>query len=193
MPVSARVASAQNRRMRKPTLVVVTGPAGSGKTTIAHELARAIGCPAICRDEIKEGMVHAHGPFEAAWGDELTRRTFPLFFDVVGSLVRGGVTVVAEAAFQHFNWEPNLAPFADAADIRVVRCRTDPVTARSRVEVRGRRTAHADGALLAGLDAGDLYYENFEHISIDAPTLDVDTTSGYDPTLDEIVAFIERG
>jgi adenylate kinase family enzyme len=43
--------------------VVVSGPAGSGKTTLAHRLASAIGCPAICRDEIKAGMVHAHPGF----------------------------------------------------------------------------------------------------------------------------------
>jgi adenylate kinase family enzyme len=42
-----------------PTLIVVSGPAGSGKTTLAHAIASAVGCPAICRDEIKEGMVHA--------------------------------------------------------------------------------------------------------------------------------------
>jgi predicted kinase len=42
-----------------PVLAVVSGPMGSGKTTLAHRLARAVGCPAICRDEIKEGMVHA--------------------------------------------------------------------------------------------------------------------------------------
>jgi guanylate kinase len=29
-----------------PVLVVVSAPAGSGKTTLAHEIARAIGCPA---------------------------------------------------------------------------------------------------------------------------------------------------
>jgi uridine kinase len=39
----------------RPMLVVVSGPAGSGKTTLAHTIARAVGCPAICRDEIKEG------------------------------------------------------------------------------------------------------------------------------------------
>ena len=179
--------------MRKPTLVIVSGPSGSGKTTLAHELARAIGCPAICRDEIKEGMVHAHGPFEAAWDDELTRRTFPLFFEVLGVLLRAGVTTVGEAAFQHRNWEPNLAPFIDIADIRVIRCRTDPITARTRVEGRGHRPAHADGSLLAGLAAGDLSYEDFDHIRIDAPTMDVDTTAGYDPGLDGIAAFIARG
>jgi DNA polymerase III delta prime subunit len=38
----------------RPALVVVSGPPGSGKTTLAHKIARAAGCPAACRDEIKE-------------------------------------------------------------------------------------------------------------------------------------------
>lgn len=81
-----------------PVLAVVGGPMGAGKTTLAHRLARAVGCPAICRDEIKEGMVQASPGFVAAPGDDLTRRTLPVFFDVLELLLRAGVTTVAEAA-----------------------------------------------------------------------------------------------
>ena len=56
--------------MGTPTLIVVSGPAGSGKTTLAHALAAAVGCPAVSRDEIKEGMV-ASNP--ASWPRRTTR------------------------------------------------------------------------------------------------------------------------
>ena len=80
----------------RPTLIVVSGPAGSGKTTLAHAIASAVGCPAVCRDEIKERMVHARGGHEAGFvaapGDELTARTLPVFFGVLEVLLRAGVT-----------------------------------------------------------------------------------------------------
>jgi predicted kinase len=150
-------------------------------------------CPAICRDEIKEGMVHAASGFTPAPGDELTRRTYPTFFEVLRVLLVNGVTVVAEAAFQDKVWRAKLEPLAQLAELRVVQCHTDPDIARTRIERRAiSRNAHADNELLDALRAGDDYFTAFDRLSM-TPCIDVDTTSGYDPGLDVITEFVNRG
>ena len=181
-----------------PTLVVVSGPPGSGKTTLAHAIAQALPCPAICRDEIKEGMAHAEGQdFQGGHGDPLTQRTLPLFFEVVRVLVAAGVTVVAEAAFQDPRWRPELEPLGELAQLRIIRCIIDPAVsferaARRAAESQDRVKAHGDSTLGKGIADWEQAFGSFEHISIPAPSIDVDTTDGYDPTLEEIVTFINR-
>ncbi|MEV6685342.1 AAA family ATPase [Streptomyces sp. NPDC051130] len=182
--------------MTPPTLVVVSGPAGSGKTTLAHEIARSLGCPAVCRDEIKEGMVHSTPGFEASMGDPLTKRTLAVFFDVLRTLLEAGVTVVAEAAFQDKLWRPNLEPLAEMADIRVVRCAVDSAVAHDRIVRRAeestQRAAHADQELLKAISNGERPLETWVPIAMDVPTLVVDTSNGYEPGIGEIVAFAGR-
>jgi len=177
---------------RTPTLIVVSGPPGTGKTRIAHALARQVACPAICRDEIKEGMVHAYGEFQPTAGDPLTRRTFSVFFDILEMLVDAGVTVVAEAAFQDRLWRAGLEPVLDRADVRIVNCTTDAATARARITARRvegepGRTAHVE---IVDLDKLDEAFASFERLSFAAPIIEVDTTDGYLPEIDQIVRFI---
>lgn len=173
---------------------MVSGSPGSGKTTLAHALAKAIPCPAICRDEIREGIVHTRAPATPDEDQAIAWRTYDLFFSTVELLLHGGVSLVAEAAFQHRLWEPKLTPLADRAAIRVIRCLVEPDRARARIADRikadaSRRGSHPDAEFLARIDSGDVSLEAWEPIRMDVPTLVVDTSSSYEPGFDSILSF----
>jgi predicted kinase len=156
------------------SLIVVSGPAGAGKSTLAHRLGRAIGCPVISRDEIREGILHAGTP------DPTRQYTYRVFTETVTALVTAGVSVIAEAAFQDHLWRPILEPLLDRTDVRVIRCRIDPRLARDRIAARGERTAHPGAPVAA---------DAWVPIALSVPVLEVDTTDGYDPDEAAIAAF----
>jgi hypothetical protein len=120
-------------------------------------------------------------------------RTLPTFFGVLELLLRAGATTVAEAAFQDRVWRPGLEPLRGLAQLRIVHCVTDADIALTRKLRRWQenplRRAHAD---LQSQDAPtpSLSTNAFDRVSVQAPWIEVDTTDGYAPNLNEVVAFV---
>jgi predicted kinase len=180
----------------RPSLIVVTGRPGAGKSTLAYALARAVRCPLLSRDEIKEGLVHSMAQLGDP-GGEAQRRATTAFFEVLAVLLGRGVTVVAEAAFQHHVWAPQLEPLRESARVRLVLCEVPPEVARARHVERGladpaREQFHHDHVMRVARAGGDwraLPIGEYEPPRLNVATLVVDTGDGYRPAFEEIVAF----
>jgi predicted kinase len=184
-------------QISKPRLIVVTGRPGSGKTTLAHSLARTVRCPVISRDEIAEGLVNTTGEIGTP-GDHNQRMVYEVFFETLKLLLSRRITLVAEAAFQHKVWVPQLEPLRAIADIRIVLCQIDPQLAHSRHLARSiadpaRQRFHHDRALHVSPEGHALPVGVYDPPHLDVPTLAVDTSDGYRPTIEEISVFVSQG
>lgn len=89
----------------------------------------------MSRDRLKEGALQTLGP-ELAADPELALRICEVFFTEIELLARSGVSLVAEAAFQHKVWAPRLAPSMEIADVRVIVCELPIEVAKARCQER---------------------------------------------------------
>jgi predicted kinase len=181
--------------MKKPLLVVVAGRPGSGKTTLAHTLARKIGCPAICRDEIKEGFVNTMKSSHESLGKDVNQGIYTAFFEILEFLLIKRITLIAEAAFQHHLWAPPLEGLLQISEIKIIICMVDPHLARSRFVQRGlsdpnRLKFHGDWGVRAAQEGIELPPGDYNPPLLPIPTLEVDTSEGYRPSLNDIEAFL---
>jgi predicted kinase len=162
-----------------PTLIVVTGRPGSGKTTLAKALAQTIRCPAILRDEFKEGMLHTTAPKD----EDVALAVYQTFFDTIGLLLSRRITLIAEAAFQHKLWAPKLEPLRVSADIRIIVCTIPPELAAARREERHRADPDREKF------HPPVPSQEYDPPHLGLPILSVDTSAGYQPGLETIAAF----
>lgn len=183
---------------RKPKCIIVTGRAGSGKTTLSKKLGRELWMPVISRDEIKEGYVNTFGVKHDQLPPETDRVVTDFFFETVYQFLANKVSLIIEAAFQHPVWEWRMPKIIELSDTFMVICTIDAEIAAQRHLQRGlanpkREFYHEDKRVSLYRETGDIgtpqpyLAPNFDNV----PTLHVATEHEYSPGLDEIVRQIE--
>jgi predicted kinase len=139
--------------MTKPTLRIVIGTAGSGKSTIAQHLAREYTAAYLDKDAMSARFVEAallaagYDPGDREANAFYRERILPLEYDslldVAGANLRIGRPVVIDAPFSPYLSDPHFITAAaerfdwPPVDVEVVRVRVSPATLQHRLRERG--------------------------------------------------------
>jgi predicted kinase len=130
--------------MDDPLLLVVTGPPGAGKTTIAEALRARLGLPLLAKDTIKETLGAHLGVTERGASHELGGAVYELLRVLVHELLAMRVSLICEG---NFTARSVLFDDVPAARILQIHVAAPPAVIRSRLLERGdaRHPVHYDG------------------------------------------------
>lgn len=132
---------------------MVTGHPATGKTTLAHHLARELKVPLLWRDQIKETLLDLLPPPDAAvsaWSRRLSSVSWTLLYQQIEGLLQVGVAHVVESnfdpAYANGNWQRLHRTYS--LQLVQIRCETAPETLlaryRARIATGERHAGHVD-------------------------------------------------
>lgn len=165
-----------------PTLIIVSGPPASGKTTIARRIGEAFQLPVVNKDEIKESLFDALGWKDREWSRKLGMATYQLLYYFVETQLAAGASAVVESNFRR---EESTEAFRrlmakhEFHPIQVM-CWAAGETLIRRFRNRGvsveRHPGHVDGSTIDEVEA-ELSLGRYEPMDIEGEVIEVETTN----------------
>jgi predicted kinase len=155
-------------------LLLITGAPGTGKTTLAAELARRLAAPLIAKDAIKEALFDRLGAPDASASRALSDASFAVMFALAREQLVAQVSFLMEGNFRVAEHGAVLRALLAGVEVRLgqVLCELPEEARRARLRARARdparHAAHRDAELAAASSVSraawlDLPGERFTH------------------------------
>lgn len=143
------------RKVQTPHLVVFFGLMGTGKTSLAKELAKQTGWPSFNSDEIRKTLVGI-SPTSRKWdsfgkgiySEEISRRTYQKMREEAQKTLKQGQSVILDGSYKRQSERLALMELAkkNKARVRFVECRASLKIIRQRLAQREKEIkAISDG------------------------------------------------
>jgi predicted kinase len=164
--------------------LVVSGPPGSGKSTVARELARRLDLPLFSKDTIKEALLDSVGAYTVIDSQRLGAAAIRTLLAVAAENKRGVLDSTWQASLAVTDLKALPAPVVE------VFCAVDAETARARYRARAstRHPGHFDDVHASSTDFW--FGERAEPISGGWPVLRFDTTTPVD--VDDMIGRVRQ-
>ena len=140
----------------KPVLFITTGLVGTGKTTLAHALAKRLGLAVISSDVIRKQLAgvplteHRYEGFDRGiYSTEFSRRTYDKMFAEARSILGEGNSVILDASFIRRGERLKAKSLAEElnADFIILESILDDEHIKCYLAQRAKETAVSDGRI----------------------------------------------
>jgi aminoglycoside phosphotransferase family enzyme/predicted kinase len=184
----------------RPALVAMSGLSGTGKSTVAAALARALGAPIFSSDIVRKELAGRACPAPAAWeqglyGPDQTEATYGRLEELARERLADGRVAILDATFLDARRRERLAAMAEGAGVPLVLVETvcAEEVALGRIVARARRGVSPSDATAEVYRRQRAAVRTYPpNLPPDAVHVVVDTTTGHPVCLDPVLVALHR-
>jgi hypothetical protein len=180
-------------RLEKPTLILVSGLMGTGKSVLAKNISSHLGAKIVRSDEVRKEILdipkterHYEDFGEGIYSTDVTMKTYDKTFEMAEDILKDGGSVIIDASFKDREQRVKTASMASSlgADFFVIECVCPDEILKGRLSQRMQDKEEVSDGRWEILEAQKKSFEKIDefeertHIVVDA-SFSPEECSGY--------------